>query len=106
MHHCNYGHIIEHSEGDAAECQRIEEGLFSWELACLECEKTDDDVLQFGELPPGVCPACMGLLPGIAIDGETIMHCTVCGDSGKVTDEQAEQYRQAVEEREKERSRE
>jgi hypothetical protein len=56
-----------------------------------ECEKGDDDGLQFGELPPGVCPACMGLLPGIAIDGETIIHCNICHDTGKVTPEQSEQ---------------
>jgi hypothetical protein len=63
----------------------------------------DDEILdgvQFGELPPGVCPACMGLSPGIAIDGETIMHCSLCGNSGKVTPEQAEKYWKGVEERE------
>ena len=69
-------------------------------------DEDDDELLegvQFGELPPGVCPACMGLSPGIAIDGETIMHCPVCKDTGKVTPEEAERYWQAVEEREKAR---
>ena len=64
----------------------------------------DDEILEgveFGELPPGVCPACMGLSPGIAIDGETIMHCSVCGDTGKVTPEQSERCWQAVEERQR-----
>jgi hypothetical protein len=63
----------------------------------------DDEILdrvQFGELPPGVCPACMGPSPGIAIDGATIIHCNLCGDSGKVTPEQAEKYWKGVEERE------
>jgi hypothetical protein len=66
----------------------------------------DDDILdgvEFGELPPGVCPSCMGLSPGIAMDGETIMHCPVCSDTGKVTDEQAERYWQPFEECEKAR---
>ena len=43
----------------------------------------------FDELPPGICPACMGLSPGIAIDGETIMHCPVCNDTGRVADEES-----------------
>ena len=64
-------------------------------------DETFDDELQFGELPPGVCPACMGLSPGIDIDGETIMHCPVCRDIGKVTPEESERYWKAVEEREK-----
>jgi hypothetical protein len=64
----------------------------------------DDDELEFGELPPGVCPACIGLSPGIAIDGHTIMHCPVCHDTGKVTPEEAERYWNAVEERQKPKS--
>jgi hypothetical protein len=67
----------------------------------------DDELLNDGELfderPPGVCPACMGLSPGIAIDGETIMHCRVCNDTGKVTSEEAERYWQAVKARERRR---
>jgi hypothetical protein len=45
---------------------------------------------ELDELPPGVCPACTGLSPGISIDGETIMHCPVCQDTGKVTVEEAD----------------
>jgi hypothetical protein len=45
------------------------------------------------ELPPGVCPACMGLSPGIDIDGETVMHCRLCDDGKrKVTPEEAERW--------------
>jgi hypothetical protein len=47
---------------------------------------------DFDEPPPGTCPACDGLSPGISVDGETIMHCTLCGDSGKVTIEQEKQW--------------
>ena len=62
-----------------------------------------DEILDeaLDEVPPGVCPACMGLSPGIAIDGETIMHCPVCHDAGKVTPEESERFWRAVEEREK-----
>jgi hypothetical protein len=51
---------------------------------------------QVDELPPGVCPSCTGLSPGIAIDGETVVHCSVCGDTGKVTPEESERYWKAV----------
>jgi hypothetical protein len=69
-------------------------------------DKSDDELDAeldelFGELPPGVCPACTGLSPGIAIDGETIMHCPVCHDTGKVTPEEAERYWEGVEKRER-----
>jgi len=47
--------------------------------ACSIKELLEDD-LVCDELPPGVCPCCMGLSPGISIDGETIMHCKLCDD--------------------------
>jgi hypothetical protein len=51
---------------------------------------------ELDELPPGVCPACTGLSPGISIDGETIMHCPVCQDTGKVTVEEADRWREEM----------
>jgi hypothetical protein len=42
------------------------------------------------------CPACMGLSPGISIDGETVMHCKVCGDSGRVSLERARQWEEEM----------
>ena len=73
---------------------------------CIRCDREYPDSENFcemdgayllpveegDELPPGVCPACMGLSPGIAIDGETIMHCVVCRDSGTVTAQEAERW--------------
>jgi hypothetical protein len=44
-----------------------------------------------------------GSFAGNAIDGETIMHCNICHDTGKVTPEQSEQYWQAVEKRQNKR---
>jgi uncharacterized Zn finger protein (UPF0148 family) len=51
------------------------------------------------ELPEGVCPACAGLSPGISINGETIMHCPVCQDTGKVTPEEAERWDREMQEK-------
>jgi hypothetical protein len=51
----------------------------------------------------GTCPACDGLSPGITIDGETIMHCAVCNETGKVTPEQNERFWEAVRERQNRR---
>ncbi len=70
---------------------------------CIQCDREYLDSENFcemdgaylllveegDELPRGVCPACMGLSPGIAIDGETIMHCPVCHDTGKVAVEES-----------------
>jgi hypothetical protein len=41
----------------------------------------------------------MGLSPGIAIDGETIMHCALCHDTGTVTVEEAERWRHEMADR-------
>jgi hypothetical protein len=71
---------------------------------CIECDLEYPDTENFcemdgayllttdelDELPPEVCPACTGPSPGISIDGETIMHCPVCQDTGKVTVEEAD----------------
>ena len=59
-------------------------------------EMFDETVEELDELPPGVCPACDGLSPGISIDGETIMHCRVCNDTGKVTPEESKRFWEAV----------
>jgi hypothetical protein len=77
---------------------------------CIRCDREYPDSENFcemdgayllpidelDELPPGVCPACQGLSPGISADGETIMHCSVCDDTGKVTPEQARKWEQAM----------
>ncbi len=56
---------------------------------CIQCDREYPDSENFCEMDAGVCPACMGLSPGISIDGETIMHCPVCNDTGKVTVEES-----------------
>ena len=56
------------------------------------CEMDGELLLEVSERPPDLCPACDGLSPGISIDGETIMHCPVCHDTGKVTPQQAERW--------------
>ena len=80
---------------------------------CIQCDREYLDSENFcemegayllpveegDELPPGVCPACMGLSPGIAIDGETIMHCALCHDTGTVTVEEAERWRHEMADR-------
>lgn len=43
-----------------------------------------------------LCPACDSLSPGIAMDGETIVHCRVCSDNGMVTVEAADRYREEM----------
>jgi hypothetical protein len=43
-----------------------------------------------------LCPQCDGLSPGIATDGETIMHCSTCHDDHAVTVEAADHWREAV----------
>jgi hypothetical protein len=77
---------------------------------CIQCDREYPDtenfceidgayllaVGEFDELPPGVCPACTGLSPGISMDGETIMHCPVCHDTGSVTLEQARQWEEEM----------
>jgi hypothetical protein len=54
------------------------------------CEVDGDKLIDVSERPPDLGPACDGLSPGIDLDGETVMHCPVCSDTGKVTPEQAE----------------
>jgi hypothetical protein len=80
---------------------------------CLRCDRQYPDTENFcemdgayllrtdelDELPPRVCPACTGLSPGISIDGETIMHCPVCQDTGKVTVEEADRWREEMRKR-------
>jgi hypothetical protein len=46
-----------------------------------------------------LCPACDSLSPGISTDGETIMHCGLCHDAGLVTVEEANLWRQAMQEK-------
>ena len=70
---------------------------------CLMCDREYPDtedfcamdgelLLEVSERPADLCPACDGLSPGISIDGETIMHCPVCHDTGKVTPDEAERW--------------
>jgi hypothetical protein len=40
-----------------------------------------------------LCPCCHGLSPGIAKDGETIMHYPVCHDQDAVTVADADRWR-------------
>jgi hypothetical protein len=42
-----------------------------------------------------LCPQCDGLSPGIARDGETVMHCSTCHDNHAVTVEGADSWREA-----------
>jgi hypothetical protein len=56
------------------------------------CEVDGDELIEVSERPPDLCPACDGLSPGIDLDGETVVHCAVCSDTGKVTPEQAEAW--------------
>jgi hypothetical protein len=77
---------------------------------CITCDREYPDSENFCEmdgayllaveegddLPPGVCPACMGLSPGISVDGETTMHRPLCHDTGTVTPEQAKQWEQEM----------
>jgi hypothetical protein len=43
-----------------------------------------------------LCPCCDSLSPGIAMDGETIVHCPICHDKGMVTVEEAERGRAEI----------
>lgn len=77
---------------------------------CIQCDREYPDTENFCEMdgayllsledlderPADVCPACDGLSPGISIDGETIMHCAVCHDTGKVTPEDANRWREEM----------
>ncbi len=48
-------------------------------------------------LPPlSAAQTCDGLSPGISMDGETIMYCPVCHDTGKVTPDQAEAWEERI----------
>jgi hypothetical protein len=47
----------------------------------------------------GLCPCCDSLSPGIAMDGETIVHCPVCYDKGMVAFEAADRWRQKLREK-------
>ena len=82
---------------------------------CVRCDREYPDSERFcaidgaylmgdedeNERPADLCPACDGLSPAISIDGETIMHCDVCHDTGKVTPEAAERFWQTVEAQQK-----
>jgi hypothetical protein len=46
-----------------------------------------------------LCPCCDSLSLGIAMDGETIVHCPVCGDRGHVTVEAADAWREKMRKR-------
>jgi hypothetical protein len=50
-----------------------------------------------------LCPCCDSLSPGIAMDGETIMHCPICHHSGKVTPKENERFWETVEQQRKAR---
>jgi hypothetical protein len=77
---------------------------------CIRCDRDYPDTEDFCEIdgsyllsaddlderPADLCPACDGLSPGISVDGETIMHCSLCGDTGKVTLERARQWAQEM----------
>jgi len=45
-----------------------------------------------------LCPSCDSLSPGIAMDGETVMHCPVCHDKGMVTVEETDRWRRRMQE--------
>jgi hypothetical protein len=59
------------------------------------CRLGPEQVLDGREL----CPCCDSLSPGIAMDGETIVHCPVCHDKGMVTVEEADHWRQEMREK-------
>jgi hypothetical protein len=40
-----------------------------------------------------LCPCCHGLSPGIAVDGETVMHCPVCHDQNAITVADTDRWR-------------
>jgi hypothetical protein len=46
-----------------------------------------------------LCPCCHGLSPGIAKDGETILHCPVCHDQHAVTVADADRWRDEMRKR-------
>lgn len=46
-----------------------------------------------------LCPSCDGLSPGIAMDGETIMHCPVCHDQNAVAVADADRWRDEMRKR-------
>jgi len=46
-----------------------------------------------------LCPCCDGLSPGIAMDGETIVHCPVCHDQHAVTVADADRWRDEMRKR-------
>ena len=46
-----------------------------------------------------LCPSCDGLSPGIAMDGETVMHCHVCHDQNAVTVADADRWRDEMRKR-------
>ena len=48
------------------------------------------------ELPPGLCPACDNLSPGVDITGENILHCYLCHDRHHVTPEQLAAWEQKL----------
>ena len=81
---------------------------------CIRCDREYPDTKRFCEIdgaylvssddldhgrPPGVCPACDGLSPGISIDGETIMDRPVRHDQGMVTVEEADRWRREMQEK-------
>ena len=84
---------------------------------CLQCDREYPDSEKFCEMdgayllsmedfdepPLGTCPACDGLSPGISVDGETIMHCPVCHDTGNVTPEESERFWKEAKERQQRR---
>jgi hypothetical protein len=93
--------------------ERFSASLFAKEVKpvkqCIQCDREYPDTENFCEmdgaylldmedleLPEGVCPACMGLSPGIAADGKTIMHCDLCHDTGRVTLEQARNWEEEM----------
>ena len=46
-----------------------------------------------------LCGNCMGLSPGISMDGETITHCPLCHDGHLVTASEADRWRKEMAER-------
>ena len=60
------------------------------------CEIDGELLIEVSERPADLCPACDGLSPGISIDGETIMHCPVCHDTGRVTPEEAARWEEEM----------
>ncbi len=64
------------------------------ELRALVSERSDLMVQLDASME--LCPACDGLSPGISMDGETVMHCLLCHDTGQVMPDQAKVWEERI----------